>query len=68
MPELPFYLIFNSMQVSYQKEVEFDKLEPEMQLLLASMIDHLKSLPLSVQRSFRHELASTLAEAFDRDF
>jgi hypothetical protein len=68
MPDLTFYLIFNSMQISFQKEVEFDKLEPEMQLLLVSMIDHMKSLPLSVQRSFRHELASTLAESFDRDF
>lgn len=67
MPDFHISLAKN-MQVSYQKEVQFDKLEPEMQLLLAAMIDHLSSLPLSVQRSFRHEMTSILASSFDRDF
>ena len=56
------------MQVSYQKEVQFEKLEPEMQLLMAAMIEHLSSLPLNVQRSFRHELSGTLSDSFGRDF
>ena len=56
------------MRISYQKEVDFEKLEPEMQLLIAAMIDHLNHLPISVQRSFRHELSATLAESFNKDF
>ena len=56
------------MQLSYQKEVQFEKLQPEMQLLLATLIDHLISLPLSVQCSFRHEMTALLASSFDRDF
>ena len=56
------------MQISYQKEVQFEKLEPEMQLLMATMIEHLNSLPVSVQRSFRHELSVTLSDSFGRDF
>ncbi len=67
MPDL-FSLSSKTMQVSYQKEVQFEKLEPEMQLLLAAMIDHLNQLPISVQRSFRHELSATLSDSFGRDF
>lgn len=68
MPDIYISLSPNTMQVSYQKEVQFEQLEPEMQLLMASMIDHLSSLPLSVQRSFRHELSVTLSDSFGRDF